>query len=273
MTVLTPENVRSFAGLRVIKAQEIPVSRGLCLALCSPGGAGKTTTAATICKSKEAGKVVVFDIDASTDSIAHLPVDVVQIEKWPDMQAIGREYERLKPGDEYPWDTLIWDNLTEAQNRNISSIVPAGDIQIQHWGKSTADILRFTRFWRDQARRLGINVIFNVWEEQERDEASGRYRRHVSFTNKLAAQWPGIVTMIGHISAVDRQPDKRRLSFTLNRDTDAKWRVAPTDPAAKIPTEMIYGVDDPVLGDLLDAVRNAKPFPIAKYSPPQKGVQ
>lgn len=263
---LTKETARQFAGLHIVPASEV-VNDGLVLALCGPAGSGKTVTAANIYRSEQAGKVLILDAEAGSSSCADMPVDVAQIKKWADLQAVRKEVDRS--GD-IEYGTIVVDNMSEIANMRLYEISGGELPQIQHYGACQADILRFTRYWRDVARNRGINVIFCVWEETKQDAKTTRWGKHVSFTNKLAAQWPGVVTMIGHIWPISRHPEMRQLSFTADPDTDAKFRVSTVERAAMLPTEMYYRRDDPVLGDMLDAIRGNKPFPVDLYAAPKR---
>lgn len=267
-TVLTPDNVHLFPGLTIVKTKTV-VNRGLCLGLFGPGGCGKTTVAASIAASEFSKRTLHLDVEGGASSIAHLDIDTVPIAKWTDCQAVSKVFRDAR-ADALPYDTVIWDNCSELQNVNLTSICGDRAPEIQEWGKSTADMLRFTRFWRDMARLKGLNVIFVLWEEIEKEESSSAWKRKVSFSNKLAAQWPGIVTWIGQVKTFERDPKARQLSFTPTPKTDAKFRVAPNEAAANIPLELYVPRDAPVLADILDTIRGGKKWPEARYKPPAK---
>jgi hypothetical protein len=263
---LTHETARSFAGLNIVPAREM-VNNGLCLALCGPAGSGKTVTAANIYKSDQAGKVLILDAEAGSSSVADMPVDVATVKRWADLQDVGKEVTRNGTST---YGTIVIDNMTEIQNMRLQEIAGGQQPQIQHFGQCTADLLKLTRYWRDLSRDEGMNVIFCVWEETEQDPQTTRWVKHVFFTPKLALSWPGIVTMIGHIWPVRRKPDIRQLSFTVSPDTDAKFRVSPVEKAAALPTEIFYHRDDPVLADMLNVIRGAKPWPTDRYLTPKQ---
>jgi hypothetical protein len=266
--VMTPDNAQSFAGLNIVKTRTV-VNRGLCMGLFGGGGAGKTTIAASILQSEFSPRVLHCDAEGGASAIAHLDVDTARITSWSEAQRIGAEFRKAKLGDT-PWDTIIWDNTTELQNLNIQSICGDAPPEIQQWGKSTSDMLRFTRFWRDLSQAIGINVILVCWDEIEKEESTGIWKRRVCFTKKLQAQYPGIIPFLGHVSPNERDANSRVLSFRPSNKTDAKFRVAPTEAAAKIPLELYVQRDAPVLADILDTIRGGKPWPTAKYAPPAR---
>ncbi len=271
--IMTPANARQFAGLQITSTRE-SINNGLVIALYGQGGVGKTTMAAMITKSKNTGKALIFDAEAGSSAVAHLgdTVDTTPITRFSQLDDAGKALDRWPPDEPLPYDNYIFDNMTEMMHMRIQEIAgPGKDIQIQHWGTCTADFLRETRRWRDRARKLGINVIFCVWEDREKDESLGnKWTRRVFFTPKLAQAFPGIVTMVGHILPVQNMPEYRKVSFQASEITDSKWRAAPNENAAQIPLEIYYKADMPVLADILDTIKQGTAWPASKYPRPQR---
>lgn len=259
--VLTTEN---WAGFNLRSASQVATNKGLFIVLYGQGGGGKTTLAASIRFSEFANSILHCNIEGNAQVLAHIPeITVLDIFKWTEAKDLVKKAQR----DDCPFDTFIWDNLTELQNLNIKHIVPEGKRpEIQHWGTCTADMLEFIRDCRILTEKYNKNVILTVWNEHEKNEATGRVRNHVAFTPSLAKQVPGIVSMVGLVRPVTNVPAKRILDFTIDEDADIKFQVAPTDEAAKIPLKIKYGVNDPVLADMLDAIKGIKPWPADKYN-------
>lgn len=272
--ILTPNNVESFAGLRIVPSREI-VNNGLFLALYGQGGSGKTTTAAMLTKSQHAGRALLLDAEAGASAIAHLDtVDVAPITKWTEITKLRSELERVSHRDELPYWTYIIDNMTEIQAMHIAEVAGIGnEVQIQHYGKVMADILRELRAWRELTRRLGVHVIICLWEERDKDEETTRWTRRVYLTNKLAQAFPGVMNLVGHILPVRNAPDLRKISFLPGENVDAKFRVAPTERAATLPKEIYYAADKPVLADMLDTIRGDHEWPASKYPAPTRQHQ
>lgn len=255
----------SWGGFKVTSAAALTGKRGFCLALYGMGGSGKTSLAATIRFSKHAGRILDIDIEGGADAIAHIPeIDVISPTSFAQVEKI---IDRMAKDETCPYDTVFIDNMSELQNLSIQGICPDGQVQIQHWGQCTAQMLSFTRKCRELANKRGINVIMMVWSEFDKEEANSQWHNHVCFTPSLAKQFPGIITMVGLVTPSPRPPYKRKVSFVATEKTDSKFRVAPTDIAAQIPLELVYGVNDPVLADILDTIHGDKPFPKDKYVP------
>jgi hypothetical protein len=276
--VLTPENAPDLYG-RLAKYGQVQdtseiFNNGLVLGLLGRGGSGKTTTAGMIVHSKHAGHVLHVNMHGRPAAIQHIPgITSITPATWRDVKGIREDVEsgNIDLHDDTGAGTVILDTWTEAQNIDLRGINRSGKIEIQEWGESQGHIMGETRSWVDIAERLGINIIFNLWEEQDEDKDVQLTRRHVSFARKLAAQWPGLVTFIGLIDPVENHPEYRYIDFRPSKRTDAKFGVAPTDNAKKIPYEMYYSVDQPLLADMLDVIKGDKEWPTSAYAERKRG--
>lgn len=255
----------SWGGFTVTKTGAIAKDRGFCIALYGMGGSGKTTLAASIRTSKHAGRILDIDIEGGADALAHIPdIDVYSPKSFT---AVDNLIDRIAKDTKCPYGTIFIDNMSELQNLSIQGLVPVDTMpQLQHWGKCTAEMLSFTRKCRELSKKRGINVIFMVWSEFDKEESNAQWHNHVCFTPSLAKQFPGIITMVGLVTPTVRPPYIRKVSFVASEKTDSKFRIAPTDAAADIPLELYYGINDPVLADMLDAIHGDKPFPKARYA-------
>lgn len=268
MATMTPQNIRMFAGLQITNET---TETGICMGMYGTGGSGKTTTLAEIVYSPYGTPALLVDVEGGSSSVEHLMplgLDIVKPSKWSEVENIRREFKRGLGGG-HAYKSLIWDNVSELASMLMKSITPTQP-QIQHWGQMTATMLEFIRENRDLARLEGINTLFCLWEETEKDELTGIVRKKLNLTPKFGAAFPGIVTMVGRLTVVGKARDDyvRQLSFAPSTDTDAKFRVAPTDVAAKIPLELYLRRDVHFLADFLSTVRDGTPFPADKYKAP-----
>lgn len=265
---MTPENVRTFAGIRLLSAEQTEV--GACIAVYGGGGTGKTTVVSQVVESPDGGPALLVDVDGSSSSVRHLVpkgLDIAPHQRWSQVMATAQAI--AKPG--HPYKSIIIDNLSELATLCMRNITTDATPQIQHWGQMTSDMLRLIRMLRDVSRFNGINVLFTAWEEVAKDDEAGYIRRTVNFTPKLAAAFPGIVTMVGHLGVNNNPPDYTRvLTFAPSPKLDSKYRVAPNDVAAKIPQVLYLKPDSNFLADFLATVRHGATFPVANYSAPAR---
>lgn len=271
--ILTPENAPElYARLSKygdVKDTSEVYNNGMVIGFLGRGGSGKTTVSASIRRSRHSGHVLHVNMHGRPAAIQHIPgITTITPADWKAVKNIredvaSREID-LRDGDGA--GSVILDTWTEAQNIDLKSINRSMKIEIQEWGESQAHILEETRKWVDIAESMGINVIFCLWEEHDEDKDVSLTRRHVSFARKLAAQWPGLVTFIGLIDPVEYHPEYRYIDFRPSKRTDAKFGVAPTDAAKKIPYEMYYSVDQPLLADMLDVIKGDKEWPTKEYT-------
>lgn len=271
--ILTPDNAPDlFAKLSkmgAVQNSEDIFNNGIVLGLLGRGGSGKTTTAGMISKSRHSGHILHVNMHGRPSAIQHIPgIISITPDKWERLKELRDSVmeQEIDLRDEDGAGTVILDTYTEGQNINLRKINPSGTIEIQQWGKSQADMMGDTRGWIDIAEKLGINILFCLWEEEDEDKDTSMTRRHVSFARKLAAQWPGMVTFIGMIEPVEYHPQYRHIDFTPSKRTDAKFGVAPTDVASRIPYEMWYSVDQPLLADMLDVIKGDKEWPAKDYA-------
>lgn len=267
-TALTPDNARTFGGLKIISPGAAEV--GTCMLFYGAGGSAKTTVMSQIVEHPDGGPMALLDIDGSSSSVYHLipkGLDIIPIPDWRSFMSVVRDF--AKPGCEYK--SIGVDNLSELASMCMRNITTEPTPQIQHWGQMTAEMLRVVRMLRDVSRFRGANVLFSAWEEVGKDEEAGYVRRTLNLTPKFAAALPGIVTMVGHLGTVNNPPDYTRvLTFAPNPKLDSKWRVAPTERAAKIPQILYLRPGTNFLFDYLMTVRHGEAFPVDKYAAPQR---
>lgn len=257
------ELLSGWGGFDIVKSSNIVLSKALFMCLYGPGGSGKSTLAASIGYSEHGAPVLHVDMEGQGHVLAHL--DFVHRVIPDSFRSADKILQQALKGN-CPFATIIFDNMSELQNLSIQAITGGEQATQPQWGKSTAELLKFTRQCRDLTDKQGINVILTAWNENEKDEVTGRVRNHVGFTPSFARQFPGMVPLVGLVKPGEKPPYKRTVTFVASERTDCKYGVAPTAMAKTIPLEFQYGIDDPVLGDFLDAVRGEKKWPTEKYA-------
>lgn len=267
MVVEDEEEGSSRFGGFAVKSVKHSVSDGFVIGLYGEGGIGKTTLAASIASSRHAGRILHINARGGPSAISHLPdIEYIQFKSWYDEEKIYRAQQK----SDCPFTTFIWDNLSEMYALDMEAIVQGREVkmaQIQDYGKCMADVLRMTRRQVDLAAARNFNIIFILWEENDKDEISGRWKSHVAFPNRLAAAWPGVIpNFVGQVQVAERKPPyRRKLSFLPTDDTAAKACVSPGTSGSTIPLEIFYKVDDPVLADIIDVVKGDKKWPTERY--------
>ncbi len=264
-TVMTPQNLESFAGLKVTKPHE-RATRGNVYVIYGQGGVGKTALAAQIVDSEFVKRGVVWlDIDAGTDTIDHLikegKIQQVQIESWNQLDKFTQAYIR-----EQPWDVVCIDNMSEGQTLDLRGITGSDrQPEIQEYGTSEAHMLSVVRRWRDIAEQNDIIVFILFWETTK-DKGGGK-KDDLQVTNKLAEKLAGIVGWVLHLTSEPDRDVTRKISIAgASTKTAAKSRRDITDKVAwSIPNEIYYRVDQTPLVDMLRAIRNGVTFPASKY--------
>ncbi len=261
MTTLTPSE---FAGFEVKKASDTKED-GYCILLYSRGGGGKTTFAAGA-DDDDADKPVMFiDAEGGMKAVSDRPdIDYIPVKDW-------REVKRLKEAfikePDLPWKTIVLDNLSEIIQMSVIDIVGNAEDQVSQpkYGEMAREVLSLVRTLRDLSRYRGINVIIIAWDSIERDQA-GKLKSTIEATPKLQKSLPGIVDIIGYISPIDGDPDHRKISFEPHSQTIAKFRRNRTDVASTIPLEIVYGLDNLPMSDILAALKRGKEWPEKKYT-------
>jgi len=275
MAVLTPLNarvvLRSYGGLTVE-----PVSspdRGLSLGIYGPGGAGKTTLAATITDSELGAPALLINARANPHVISSYAdrIDVVTPTKFSDVERIRQDI--LKDKD-CQYKSVILDNVTEMWSMDLRDLYgPIADVDWTKHSASTADILQLVRNWMDLAETgPKLNVIFVFQETPESRVIRGQKvdsRSEVAFNKALQSHVPTLINFLGRLYQIsDMPPYMRMLDFSpVETMHQAKLQVDPKDELTRdIPMEHY----NPSLASILDTVRGHKPWPTAKHAKPAK---
>ena len=252
-----------FGGIPLLPVRDAKMM-GVNMALYGPAGSGKTTIAGKL--GSKYGPLLYIDAEGGASAITSFEgVHWAPVTSTQQIMNIGRD---LSKGG-HPFRTIVIDNMSEIQSLSINRISGGTNIQIQHWGECTTEMLKITRVYRDMTRVQPLNVIFIAWEDTEKSQDGVVTRKYVGFTPSLARQFPGIVGMVGYLSVFDKVPDMRILSFKASPKSDAKFRVDRTDIAATIPQELYVGVNANPLEDMFDTIYEGKKFPVDKYQRPR----
>jgi len=224
------------------------------ITLYGPAGHGKSTLAATAADSTYASPVYFVDAEGGAEVLAHLNVDYNPYYEWRDVEKFLRA---LKIETQIPWRTIVWDNLTELAAMNLRSI--SEEPTLPDFGIMTRNMLAFVREVRELSRRKSLNMIFTAWDVWEKSEELGGYRKDIQLTPALQRAYPGIVSIVGHLSI--NKKGQRILSFKPGPQTISKFRRTPDSLANRIPDELV----NPSLAPIFDTLLGGAPFP-KKYA-------
>lgn len=231
------------------------------------GGAGKTTLAASAADSEYGARYLHCDAEGGVSAVEDKSnVEVVEIFKYADFKKLTDEVSK----HDFPFKSIGFDNMVEIVGLCLEEITgnSRDQVEIQEWGKMTREILFRVRMLRDAARKNGVNVFLMAWDADEKDDR-GVIKKDLAFTPALRKEYPGIVTVIGHV-AVTNDPNKRMLNFAPSPRTVSKFRRAASSAAQKIPFQIYYGMDKLPMPDILAVLRGGKEWPASKY--PESGT-
>lgn len=251
------------SGIVILKASELPPENGICMSLYGQGGAGKTTLVADAANATDK-RTLFLNAGGGLDAISHR-TDFEYIELF-EYRSFRNMRNALKRGG-HPFGNVIIDNLCEVINQNQTEVSgsPTGVIEIGDWNKITREIIFSVREFVVIAQQQGINVFFLCWDSDEKDDR-GVLKKDLAFTPALRKEYPGVVTIIGHVG-VTNDPLRRQLDFAPGPRTVAKFRRNgdPKSTANQIPFKIVYGLDNLPLADIIKTWKGEQGWPANKY--------
>lgn len=261
----------TLAGLTVTPAKELTQDRFNAMFYAYPG-VGKTTIGGMFADYPPARKVLVIDAEGGASVLAHRDyVDVIQVMTWPELEKILVYLERA-PRASIPYNTVVFDNVTEFASMHLTSLVGSGTVEIQHYGMNTSTMMRTARRVRDLSRRRDMNTVLIAWQDTKVDKRTSLTRQTVALTDKLSTRLPGVPNVVGHITVMNNPPlYTRKLSFAATPLNDAKFRRSAADASQQIPDDIYYGPQQNPIADMLATLYDGVPFPAAAYTRPVKG--
>ena len=248
------------------------VDVGIKIGIFGPGGAGKTTLAATAADSEFGSPALYLNARGNPEVVRSYGerIHVIDVDKFARVEAIRQDILR---DPHCPFKTVILDNVSELHALDLRDQYGANaEIKWQMHSRSTADILALVRNWSDLATvpHLRLNVVFVMWETSETRTIRGQdvNRSELALNKALQAQVPGIVSWLGRLYIVGGPPTYTRcLDFRpIETQQVSKWQVDPEDPLTKLLPMEWY---NPSLASVLDTLKGGKPWPADKHSKPR----
>jgi len=250
----------------------VPESPKMSALIYSEPGAGKTTLSSTAQDHEALTPVLFANIEGGMLSIAHRrdihAVDILSTEE------LRQLYYDLKHGEGPYGDvrTLVIDNVTELQTRNLDEIVQlevkAGrqtdedDIWQENYGTSTVQLLRLFRWFKD----LEINLILTAHAKfvypptgKSRNAAAQLTAEPLAvlpmLTQKLCKSLMGMVNFVWFLQ-YDAEADERRMLTRPDGIIQAKTR---GPKFAKALGSVVVNPTLPALYDMLVKAESGKP--------------
>lgn len=239
--------------------------RGLIMALYSQGGAGKTLLAGSVA---ELGLSLYIDAEGGSEVLDYREEEIHYADcfSYLQFQKIVQGLVALYNRGEEPYKNIIVDNLSELLDmcEDMHGIQGDDRMDLQKYNLVKKEFLKRIRALRDIARKHDVNIILLLWDSDERDERKV-LKKDLALTPKLREKLPGIINIIGHISAVSGKPDMRQLSFEPSPKSVSKFRRSPTSTAMAVPYVIEYSYDKLPLPDIIQAIKGEKEWPKNKY--------
>jgi hypothetical protein len=227
--------VANLGGLKVRKAAES--KKNPTALIYGEGGTGKTTLAATAADVPDLCPVLHLNIENGADSIASRSnIEVVDIDTIRELQSVFAElYNKSGAG----YNTVIADNLTEAQAQGMDDILKTGkgmdfvdfegaSFSNGAWNQSSQQMRKLMRYFRD----LPVYTIFVAWEKDyAKDNEPANIGPH--FTKTFGGEAPGLVNDVYRLSL---KGGERVLQTAKTDRVSAKDRSGLLPPIIRNPT-------------------------------------
>jgi phage nucleotide-binding protein len=239
--VLVPANISG----RFVKPTEAPKMLGSSAIIFGVPGVGKTVFCASAADSPHGKKVLFIDVEGGTRSISdRKDVDVFRPSEIGEVKEV---WDFLNDG-EHEYKTIVIDTLNELQKVGLRDILrTAKDPEwpgLQDWGKSTEQMTRLVRAFRDLGQEQGINILFTAHANEQKDEVTGAVLIRPNLTPKATEAVCGIVDMVGYMRMT--REGKRELLLRPTNTIVAKYRQPLTGP------QLEPVIEEPNMVDILD---------------------
>lgn len=260
----------TIGGKPIYSATEMPLdTKGLCIMIVGPPGAGKSCLAAYTAQNPKAAPLLFLDAEGGTEPIRGISgVSCRAISTWEDARATATDLL-----DDTYFQTIVWDNLSEMAELNMNLIVRTGKTphklpDLGDWYEQKIDIKNFIRFNRDMAASTGKNIIFCVWDSKDRSESGAAVGKTLALANKLGHELPGTVDIVGYLSVLSDKLHTRVLQLNEDPRLPSKFRRSAFDASAmSIPDVILYRYPEvSPLGDMIACMRGGDKWPIEKYA-------
>lgn len=141
---------------------ERAIKDGLNILVYGKEGVGKTHLIGTAQDSPYMQNVLVLNIDRGTKTIAHRKdINAIDIEDFAHVEEVfwaiankSKEFKGIR--------TVAIDSATALQKVNTEEMSAGKDVTLQQWGKSTSQMQRIFRLFKEQS----INLIVTAWPKQ-----------------------------------------------------------------------------------------------------------
>lgn len=274
MTTLTPQNaaavIKSYGGVQIQSLASVIVERGLAMGIYGPGGAGKTTLAATITDSPLGGPALYLNARGNPHVISSYAdrIDIANITKYSQIEAIRKD---LINDPERKYKSAILDTVSEMWAIDLRDLYgPNRDIEWQMHSASTADVMQLVRNWYDLTEPpYCMNVVFIFQETPEKRKLRGTEieRSEIAFNKALQWQIPTVVNWLGRLYQMEDTPPYRRM-LDFRPIESMQQSKAQFDPKDALTAEMPLEVWQPSLASMVDTIRGRKPWPTEKHAKP-----
>lgn len=241
-------------NLNFLKASDMSQANGLVMLIYGLPGVGKTTLAASAQDSEFGRDVAIIDCDGSVKALEDR--DDILVHRLGKYRELTDAADGIRSGA-YPFKTVVIDNLSEAQARDMEEITKAegrlGKPERQDWGLSGNHLSQMMRAYRDLAYGpRAINVIFTCHLKEERDAQGNILAQRPSLTPSIVNIAAGAVDVIG---LLEFKPKTGQRVLKLGGSALFVGKVRQGRTTSVLPNQ----IENPSMVDILRLVRTGKP--------------
>lgn len=236
MTDLASLTQTTIGGLQVQPVAD--QSSFLNLLVYGESGVGKSRLSGSASEIADMSPVLLIDFEGGTLSLKDIypTVEVVRVKEFDELQSVYNDLHLGRHG----YKTVVIDSLTELQKLSMAGIMREvvrkdsdrdPDVPgLREWGKSSEQIRRFVRAFRD----LPTHTIFTALSKQDKDTRTGMTSTRPDLPGKLASQIAGFMDMVLYLYIRQVEGENQRLLLTTSTETTiAKDRSAKLPPVVE----------------------------------------